>query len=74
MNVVKALPKNEAKAETKPGVKTVKPTENLQNATETKPTEEEAKQEVKALLEPFLEGLEFVARVKVAKAKLKDVK
>jgi hypothetical protein len=53
MNVVKALPKNEAKAETKPGVKTVKPTENLQNATETKPTEEEAKQEVKALLEKY---------------------
>ena len=38
MNEVKTLLKNEAKAETKPGVKTVKPTENLENTSKTKPT------------------------------------
>jgi len=53
MNEVKTLPKNEAKAETKPGVKTVKPTENLENTSKGKPTEEEAKQEVKTILEKY---------------------
>jgi len=53
MTQTKTLPKNVGKAEIMPVAKNQNPTENLENTSKAKPTEEEAKEEVKSILEKY---------------------
>ena len=53
MTQTKTLPKNVGKAEVMPVAKNENPTAILENTSKAKPTEQEAKQEVKTLLEKY---------------------